>query len=263
MGLWSRARLLFRAKANRAMDAMESPADALDLAYEKQLEARQRVRRGVADVVTAQKQLEIQARQMESNRSRLEELARRALEQNREELAASALTQSELIEGQLGGLRQQVDALTHQRENLEDAAQRLEARVHAMRTQKETLKAQYSAAQATVHAGETAAGISKEMDDVQLLLERARDKMLRTQARAEAVNELMDSGVLAKLGAGGIEAIEAQVRATAVEQSVDQRLLAMKQELGLNNPKLGAHIEAAPERADLDAETREKESTGP
>ena len=53
------------------------------------------------------------------------------------------------------------------------------------------------------------------------------------------------------------------MRATAVEQSVDQRLLAMKQELGLNNPKLGAHIEAAPERADLDAETREKESTGP
>ena len=72
MGLWSRARLLFRARANRAMDAMESPADALELAYEKQLEALQRVRRGVADVVTAQKQLEIQARQMEANRRRLD-----------------------------------------------------------------------------------------------------------------------------------------------------------------------------------------------
>ena len=262
MGLWSRARLLFRARANRAMDAMESPADALELAYEKQLEALQRVRRGVADVVTAQKQLEIQARQMEANRRRLEELARRALEQDREELAASALTQSELLEGQLEGLRQQVGALTHQRENLEVAGQRLQARVHAMRTQKETLKAQYSAAQATVHAGETAAGISKEMDDLQLLLERARDKMLRTHARAEAVNELMDSGVLGRLGAGGIEAIEAQVRATAVEQSVDQRLAAMKQELGLNSPAMGGRIEAAPGGATVDAETPEKESAG-
>jgi phage shock protein A len=262
MGLWSRARLLFRAKASRAMDAMESPADALELAYEKQLEALQRVRRGIADVVTAQKQLEIQARQMEGNRARLDELARRALEQNREELAASALTQSELVEGQLAGLRQQVDALTHQRENLEVAGQRLQARVHAMRTQKETLKAQYSAAQATVQAGETSTGISKEMDEVQLLLERARDKMLRTQARAEAVNELMDSGVLSRLGAGGIESIEAQVRATAVEQSVDQRLLAMKQELGLSNPAVGGRIEAAPEGATIDAETPERESAG-
>ncbi|MBV8301173.1 MAG: PspA/IM30 family protein, partial [Candidatus Dormibacteraeota bacterium] len=172
MSLFSRFRLVLRGKASRALDAMENPADALELAYEKQLEALQRVRRGVADVVTAQKQLEIQQRQMEANRVRLDELARRALEQNREELAASALTQSELLEGQLSGLRQQIQALTAQRDNLEIAGQRLQARVAAMRTQKETLKAQYSAAQATVHAGETASGISKEMDEVQLLLER-------------------------------------------------------------------------------------------
>ncbi|MFN2581450.1 MAG: PspA/IM30 family protein [Candidatus Dormibacteria bacterium] len=248
MGLWQRFKLVMRGKASRTLDSMENPADALDLAYEKQLEALQRVRRGVADVVTAQKQLEIQARQMESNRRRLDELARTALQQNRDEVAASALTQSELVEGQLLNLRQQSEALTHQRENLEVAGQRLQTRVAAMRTQKETLKAQYSAAQATVKAGETTAGISKEMDEVQLLLERARDKMLSTQARAEAVNELMDTGVLSRLGAGGIEGIEAQVRATAVEQSVDQRLASMKQELGLSASESAPRIEAAPER---------------
>jgi phage shock protein A len=247
MGLWQRFRLVVRGKTSRALDQMENPADALELAYEKQLEALQRVRRGIADVVTAQKQLEIQARQIEGNRGRLEDLARRALSQNREEVAASALTQSELVEGQLQGLRTQVQALTHQRENLEVAGQRLQARVAAMRTQKETLKAQYSAAQATVHAGETAAGISKEMDEVQLLLERARDKMVRTQARAEAVNELADTGVLARLGAGGIEAIEAQVRAHEVGQTVDQRLAAMKMELGLGSPAISGNLEAAPD----------------
>ena len=245
MGLWQRFRLMVRGKASRAVDRMENPADALELAYEKQLEALQRVRRGVADVVTAQKQLEIQARQMEANRVRLDELARTALAQSREEVAASALTQSELVEGQLTNLRQQAEALNHQRENLEIAGQRLQARVAAMRTQKETLKAQYSAAQATVHAGETAAGISKEMDEVQLLLERARDKMLSTQARAEAVNELMDTGVLSRLGAGGIEGIEAQVRANAVEQSVDARLAAMKRELGLAGPGAAPRLESA------------------
>lgn len=260
MGLWQRFRLVVRGRASRALDSMENPADALDLAYEKQIEALQRVRRGVADVVTAQKQLEIQARQMEGNRARLDELARTALAQNREEVAASALTQSELLEGQLAGLRQQAAALTQQRENLEVAGERLQARVAAMRTQKETLKAQYSAAQATVQAGETASGISKEMDDVQLLLERARDRMLRTQARAEAVTELMDTGVLSRLGAGGVEGIEAQVRATAVEQSVDQRLAAMKAELGLTGSPVAGRIEGghdAVPAADTDTQERD------
>jgi phage shock protein A len=257
MGLFSRMRLVFRGKANRALDRMENPADALDLAYDKQLEAMQKVRRGIADVVTAQKQLEIQQRQMEGNRTRLDALARQALEQHREELAASALTQSELVEGQLAGLRQQMDALSVQRDNLEVAGQRLQARLAAMRTQKETLKAQYSAAQATVHAGETVTGISKEMDEVTLLLERARDKMLRTQARAEAVNELMDTGVMSRLGAGGIEGIEAQVRATSVEQSVDQRLRAMKRELGLGAPAAGGRLEAPAEPTVVDAPAAE------
>jgi phage shock protein A len=250
MGLWQRFRLVMRGKASRALDTLENPADALELAYEKQLDALQRVRRGVADVVTAQKQLEIQARQMEANRVRLDQLARTALAQNREEVAASALTQSELVEGQLANLRQQADALTLQRENLEVAGQRLQARVASMRTQKETLKAQYSAAQATVHAGETATGISKEMDEVQQLLERARDKMLHTQARAEAVTELMDTGVLSRLGAGGVEAIEAQVQATAVEQSVEQRLAAMKAELGLTGPQVSGRLESGADAAD-------------
>ena len=246
MGLRQRVALLFRARANRALDHLEDPGDALELAYEKQLQALQRVRRGVADVVTSQKQLEIQQRQMEANSARLDDLARRALEQGREELAASALTQGELVQGQMHGLRAQMDALSQQRENLEMAGQRLQTRIASMRTQKQTLKAQYSAARATVHAGETVAGISKDMDDIELLLERARDKMLSTQARAEAVNELLDTGVLGRLGAGGVEALESQVRTAAIAQSVDQRLEAMKQELGMGGGASPARLEAPP-----------------
>lgn len=261
MGLRQRVALLFRARANRALDRMEDPGDALDLAYEKQLQALQRVRRGVADVVTSQKQLEIQQRQMEGNRARLDELARRALEQGREELAASALTQSELVEGQLLGLRGQMDALSHQRDNLETAGQRLQTRIAAMRTQKQTLKAQYSAAQAAVQAGETVAGISKDMDEIELMLERARDKMLSTQARAEAVNELLDTGVLNRLGAGGVEGIEAQVRAGALEESVDQRLAAMKRELGLGTAGAQSRLEGPATPTGSNADRADEHST--
>jgi phage shock protein A len=82
------------------------------------------------------------------------------------------------------------------------------------------------------------------MDDIELLLERARDKMLSTQARAEAVNELLDTGVLGRLGAGGIDALESQVRTQAIADSVDQRLAAMKQELGLAAGDSPARLEA-------------------
>jgi phage shock protein A len=260
MGLRQRVALLFRAKATSALDRIEDPSETLELAYEKQLQALQRVRRGIADVVTSQKQLEIQQRQMEGNRARLDEVARQALAQGREEFAASALTQSELVEGQLYGLRGQMAALAQQRENLETAGQRLQTRIAAMRTQKQTLKAQYSAAQAAVQAGETVAGIGKDMDEIELMLERARDKMLRTQARAEAVNELLDSGVLSRLGAGGIDTMEAQVRAAAMEETVDQRLAAMKQELGLSASAERARLEAPAQRGSA---TRRRDRSRP
>ncbi len=235
MGLFQRIGLIFHAKANKAVDRMENPGDALDLAYEKQLQALQRVRRGVADVVTSQKQLEIQQRQMEGNRTKLDDLARKALQQGREDLAASVLTQGELIETQLAGLRSQILALEQQRENLESAGERLQSRVTGMRTQKETLKAQYSAARATVDAGEAVTGVSKEMDEVELMVDRARAKMLTTQARAEAVSELMDSGVLGRLSSGG-DAVEGQIKARVVSDNVDVRLSDMKRQLGLDGP---------------------------
>ncbi len=237
MGLRQRLGLIFQAKANRVVDRMESPEDALELAYNKQVQALQKVRQGIADVITSQKQLEIQGRQMAANREKLDDLARRALTQGREELAAGALTQSELVESQLSGLSAQIQAIADQRDKLEAAGERLQARVVAMRTEKETLKAQHRAAKATVAAGETVAGISKDMDEVELMLDRARQKMTATQARAEAVNELMDGGVLGRLGAASPEAIEASVKAVETHDAVEVRLLEMKQQLGLAAPK--------------------------
>lgn len=258
MGLWSRFRLIFTAKANRVADRLEDPADTLELAYQKQLNALQKVRQGIADVVTSQKQLEIQQRQMEANRGKLEGLARKALQQGREDLAASALTQSELVEGQLGSLEAQIGALASQRESLEAAGERLQARVAAMRTQKETLKAQYSAAKASVSAGETVTGISKEMTEIEGMLDRARQKMLQTQARAEAVNELMDTGLLAKLGAGASDTIEAEVRALETHDTVEARLAQMKSELNISGPSMTKRLEPA-ETTDAADEAAAKE----
>src|SRR5690348_15392499 len=102
MGFFSRLRLVLTGKANKALNAIEDPADALDLAYNRELGNAQKLRESVADVGTAQNRLRIQREQMERSRTRLEDTARRALEQGRESVAVSALTQSELVDGQLG-----------------------------------------------------------------------------------------------------------------------------------------------------------------
>ena len=62
--------------------------------------------------------------------------------------------------------------------------------------QKEIIKAQYSAAEAQVKIGEAATGIGEEMADTGLAIQRAQDKTEQMQARAAAVDELVESGTL-------------------------------------------------------------------
>jgi len=231
MGVLSRLRLILTGKANKAMDRIEDPADTLDLAYSREVNNSQRLRESIADVVTAQNRVRIQREQMERARARLEDTARRALEQDREAIAVSALTQSELIEAQLGSLQAQDASLAQQREALEAAAQRLQVKLAQMRTEKETLKVQYAAAKARVRAGEAAAGLGREDAELREMLDRAREKILTTQARAEAIGQLMESGTFADSGD-----IEATVAQKTLSDSVEVRIAEMKRSLGIAAP---------------------------
>ena len=68
--------------------------------------------------------------------------------------------------------------------------------MEAFRTQKETIKATYTAAEAQTRIGEAVTGISEEMGDVGMAVQRAQDKTAQMQARAGAIDELMASGAL-------------------------------------------------------------------
>ena len=49
MGVMKRVSLIFRAKANKALDKMEDPRETLDYSYQQQVEMLTRVRRGAYD----------------------------------------------------------------------------------------------------------------------------------------------------------------------------------------------------------------------
>ncbi|HLX77547.1 MAG TPA: PspA/IM30 family protein, partial [Acidimicrobiales bacterium] len=210
MSVLKRLSSVVQAKANKALDRVEDPRDTLDLSYEKQLEQLQQVRKGVADVATARKRIELQATQLKASADKLQEQAKAALGQNNEDLAREALTRRAAIATQLEGLKTQHDQLVSQEEKLVATNQQLELRVASFRTQKETLKASYTAAQAQTKIGEAVAGISESMSDTGLAMQRAQDKIDQMQARAGAMDELLSSGALTDL-TGNSDPIQAEL----------------------------------------------------
>ena len=90
-GLLDRTMAIIKAKWNKLLNRAENPQETLDYSYEQQLQLLQNVKRGVADVVTAKKRLELQAGKLEASVPKLESQAREALAHGREDLARMAL----------------------------------------------------------------------------------------------------------------------------------------------------------------------------
>ncbi len=194
MSLMKRISLIFRSKASKALDRAEDPRETLDYSYQRQVELLGKVRRGVADVATSRKRVELQIAQLEQQENKLTEQAQKALSLGREDLAREALTRKSALAGQVDSLRQQQAQLQGEEEKLTLASQRLQAKVEAFRTKKETIKATYTAAEAQTKINEAFSGISEEMGDVGMAVQRAEDKTAQMQARAGAIDELIASG---------------------------------------------------------------------
>ncbi len=196
MSLMKRMSLIFRSKANTALDRAEDPRQTLDYSYQRQLELLTKVRRGVADVATSRKRVELQVNQLEAQSAKLQDQAQKAITMGREDLAREALTRKSGVTGQITDLKAQHAQLQGEEEKLTLAAQRLQAKVESFRTRKETIKANYTAAQAQTSINEAMSGIGEEMGDVGLAIQRAEDKTAQMQARAGAIDELIASGAL-------------------------------------------------------------------
>ena len=232
MGLWQRFKLIFAAKANKALNKAEDPRETLDYSYEKQLELLQKVRRGVADVATSRKRIELQIQNLAQQTDKLTEQAKAALAGGREDLAREALTRKSGLQTQIADLQIQLAQLQDQEEKLIGASQQLQAKVDAFRTRKETIKATYSAAEAQTKINEAFAGISNELGDVGLAVQRAEDKTAEMQARAGAIDELVASGALEDVSSTGKDNLTMELERMASQSQVDDELARMRLELG-------------------------------
>ena len=229
MSLMKRISLIFRSKANKALDKAEDPRETLDYSYQRQLELLGKVRRGVADVATSRKRVELQVNQLEQQAEKLQAQAEKAISVGREDLALEALTRKSGLASQITDLKAQHAQLQGEEEKLTLAQQRLQAKVESFRTRKETIKATYTAAEAQTKINEAMSGIGEEMGDVGLAIQRAEDKTAQMQARAGAIDELIASGALDDVSQiGGGDDISRELDSMSSEADVEAELARLK-----------------------------------
>src|SRR3984957_4795100 len=233
-GLTGRMSTVVKAKVSKLLDRAEDPAETLDYSYQKQVEQLQNVKKGIADVVTAKKRLQMQESSLQQSVVKLDTQARQAVAAGQEDLARTALERKNVAQTELQSLDQQVTQLEDQQEQLTQSEQKLRVKIEQFRTRKEVIKAQYSAAEAQVRISEAATGVGEEMADVGLAMQRALDKTENMKARARAGQELEAAGTfedLTTLGSGEDD-IDRQLKALSSSSEVDGELAKMKPELG-------------------------------
>ena len=231
MGLFQRAHDIIEAKANKALDQAENPSDMLDLSYEKMLEQLTQVRRALVDIASSRKRIELQESQLRQSIAHLQDQAQAAVAQGRDDLAAEALSRKAAAQQEIDQMEPQHEELTEHEQKLEETLQQLQSRVNAFRSQKETLKAEYTASQAVTSVNESVSGISKSISDSGAALQRAQDKIATMQSRAQATDELLESGVLEDVG-GGTDDIQKELDEISSKSGVDAELAALKAQAG-------------------------------
>ena len=235
MGLMNRIYTVIRQKLNIILDKHEDPRQSLDYSYLKQAEMLNKLRRDTAEVVTAKKRLEMQKMRLWDNIRTLDEQAHRAVDSNREDLAKLALERKNANLLQAQGLDKQITEMQAEQQKLEDTERRLSTKVEEFKSKKEVIKAQYSAAEAQVRIKENVTGISEEMTDVGMAMSRAEDKTEKMKAKAQALDEMIDSGVLTDYTStsatnGSGNDIEGELQKMTVKSSVDEELAKLKAE---------------------------------
>ena len=95
MGILSRTTAIIKAKISKLLDRVEDPRETLDYSYQRQLELLQDVKRGIADVTTAKKRLELQRDKLKEKIKKYEQQAKDAVGAGRDDLAMLALTRKQ------------------------------------------------------------------------------------------------------------------------------------------------------------------------
>ena len=228
--MFDRLTLRLKARFSRLLDRADDPVEILDYSYERQVEQLYGLQRDIADLVTAKKRVVQQRDRRQDQFRKLDAGARKALEFGREDLARQALERKRLVGQELVGLDQLVSDLERQQVQMVAHGREYRLRIERFRSRKEVAKAQYAVAKAQLVISDAVAGLSSQLREVGVRIERAREKAEDMNVRAGVIEELEGSGVLAAIGTGEDD-IDRQLREVSSGASIDAELARMKLEV--------------------------------
>jgi phage shock protein A len=226
MSVWTRLKLIFNSEVSGALDRAEDPRQVLDYAYNQHQELLVNLRRGLVDVATAKQQLEQQAKRLENRIPQLDEQARKAVGAGRDDLARVALERKRLAMAEMEGLTGQIAEVEADKQRLAAQERTLQVRVDQFRTHREVVSARYSAAEAEVRLKESLAGMSGDLAELGMAVGRAEEKTERLQARARAIDSLVDLGSFPPIGGGDF--VEVELQRITITKEVDEELAHIK-----------------------------------
>ena len=148
----------------------------------------------------------------------------------RDDLARVALERKRLALAEMDGLHQQVAEVEADKQRLAGQERALQVRIEQFRTHREVVSARYSAAEAEVRIKESLAGVSGELAELGMAVGRAEEKAERLQARARAIDTLVDLGSLPATGGGDF--VEVELLRITASQDIDDELTRIKSEVG-------------------------------
>jgi phage shock protein A len=236
MGLWTRLKLIFSAKASSALDRAEDPRQVLDYAYTQQQQLLVKLRQGLVEVATSKQQLDRQSKKLQARVPQLDDQARRAIGAGRDDLARIALERKRTAVAEIEGLMTQIAEVSAEENRLAGQERSLQVRIEEFRTHRDVVSARYSAAEAEVKVKEALSGVSGELAELGMAVGRAEEKADRLQARARALDSLADLGSLQPVGGG--DYVDNELRRLTSGAEIDDELERLKAEIG--GPRLAA-----------------------
>jgi phage shock protein A len=156
-------------------------------------QSRQDIRRSLVEVNAGRVRLEKQQRQLKNWIDRYDEQAQAALLANDDDLAWEALQRKQTAVARQAELEQDLNSLERQLTSLKQSQANLDRKITLFRTKKDTLKALHTSSEAQLRVQEALAGVSEELTDVNSTVQRTERRIGEMQARAEAIEEQLDT----------------------------------------------------------------------
>ena len=223
MSIGKRLSTWWKARRSGGDDA-EGLKDRLDETYRAQTALLRQVRRGIADLTTSRKRVELQLATIGQQSAQLDDEAKQAVAQGRDDDARAALTRKVALEQAAANLTTQRDDLVAQERKLEATASTIEQDVESFRIRKDTLAARHTAASARVEINSAASGINSTVSEVGQAMEAAERRTRELESTADAVDELVAEGIVTRPGESADAALARQFDAALGAAEVDRQL---------------------------------------